>query len=164
MKKQGFTLLEVMIAIAILATSLILLVNSWSASTMRIRKTQNAFEISALLERKMTEIEIEYGGKSLEEIPDEKSGEFEGVDNFSWKMASKKLEVPDIASTLTAQDGGADQMMMTVVKQLTESISKSVKEVTVTVTYTGASKPIEHSVTTYFVDFNKEIPLGIPGG
>lgn len=166
MKKHslGFTLLETMIAIAILASALILLINSWSASTLRLRKTQTAFEVSTLLERKMTEVEIEYGGKSLDEIPDEKEGEFDGVDNYSWKLSSKKLEIPDISSALTAQEGGADQMMMTVIKQMTEALSKGIKEVTVTVIFTGGEKPLEYSVTTYFVDFNKELPLGIPGG
>lgn len=131
---------------------------------MRVRKTQQAFEVSALLERKMTEIDIEFRGKSLDEIPESKEGTFDGIENFSWKMSSKKLEIPDIASTMTAKEGGADQMLMTVIKQMTEAMSKSVKEVTVTVLYTKGKKPLEYSVTTYFVDYNKDVPLGMPGG
>jgi general secretion pathway protein I len=57
-------------------------------------------------------------------------------------VKQKKLEFPDFSSTLTAQDGGADQTLMTVVKQLTQTISKSIKEVQVTVIYKpeGAKK------------------------
>jgi general secretion pathway protein I len=153
-----------MIAIVILSAALMLLSNSWSGSFMRIRKTQQSFEVSVLLERKMTEIDMEYRGKSLDEIPETKEGTFDGIEDFSWKMSSKKLEIPDISSTMSAQEGGADQMLMTVIKQMTEALSKTIKEVTVTVIYSKGPKPIEYSVTTYFVDYNKEIPLGIPGG
>jgi len=160
----GFTLLETLIAMVILAAAMILLTNSWAGSFMRVRKTQTAFETSVLLERKMAEIDIEFRGKSLDEIPAEKEGTFEGADDFAWKMTSKKLEIPDISSTMTAKDGGADQMLLTVIKQMTEALSKTIKEVTVTVIYKKGKKPLEYSVTTYFVDYNKEIPLGIPGG
>lgn len=164
MRSRGFTLLETLIAMVILASALMLLTNSWGAAGVRVRKTQRNFEISSLLERKMTEIDLEYRGKPVDSIPESKDGTFDGIDDYTWKMTSKKLEVPDISPTLTSRDGGADQMLMMVVKQMTEAISKAIKEVTVTIVYTGAKKPLEYSVTTYFVDYDKEVPLGVPGG
>jgi general secretion pathway protein I len=162
--KNGFTLLETVIAMVILSAALVLLSTSWGGAFMRVTKAQRSFEVSSLLERKMTEIDLEYRGKRLEEIPETKEGEFDGVENYTWKMTSKKLELPDISGSLTARDGGADQMTMTIIKQMTEAMSKSIKEVTVSVIYTKAKKPLEFSVTTYFVDYDKELPLGIPGG
>lgn len=155
-----------MLAVVILASALLLLTNSWSASFLRVRKTQQQFEIAALLERKMTDIEIEYRGKSLDEIPDEKGDDF-GKDypQYAWKMTSKPLEIPDISATLASKDGGVDQFTVTIVKQLTEGLSKAIKEVTVTVILKNAKpKPLEYSVTTYFVDYDKDLPLGVPTG
>lgn len=150
----------------ILASALLLLTNSWSGSFLRVRKTQQQFEVASLLERKMTEIEIEYRGKSLDEIPEEKNEDF-GKDypQYTWKMTSKKLEIPDVSATLSSKEGGADPFTVTIIKQLTEGLSKAIKEVTVTVVLKDAKpKPLEYSVTTYFVDYNKDLPLGVPTG
>ncbi len=162
---SGFTLLETLLAVVILASALILLANSWSAAFLKIRKTQQQFEVASLLERKMTELEIEYRGKPLEEIQDEKNGDFGSqYPQYLWKMSSKKLEIPDISSAMSASSGGVDAMTMSLVKQLTEGLSKSVKEVTVTIVLQAKPKPLQYSVTTYFIDFDKEIPMGMPTG
>ncbi len=165
-KQKGFTLFETLLAVVILASALLLLTNSWSGSYLRVRKTQQQFEISSLLERKMTDIEIEFRGKSLDEIPEERSEDF-GSDypQYAWRLTSKKLEIPDISAALSAQDGGVDAFTQSVIKQLTDAMSKAIKEVTVTVILKDAKpKPVEYSVTTYFVDYDKEVPMGVPTG
>ena len=164
---RGFTLVETLLAMVILSSALLLLTSSWNGSFLRIRKTQQAFEVAALLERKMTELEIEYRNKNIDEIPEEANDDFGAeAPGYSWKMSSKKLEIPDVSSTMTAKDGGADEFTMSIVKQLTEAMSKSIKEVTVTIVYAPpkAKKPLEYSATTYFIDYDKDINLGMPGG
>lgn len=166
MRNKGFTLIETVMAMVILSSGIILLANSWSGSFMRVRKTQLSTEVTALLERKMVEVELEYAGKSLDSIPEEKEDDF-GSDypQYSWKMESREFEVPDISATLTAQAGGSTELAMTVMKTLTEHLAKSIKEVKVTVIYKGAKKPLEFSATQYFVDYDKEIPMpGLPTG
>lgn len=161
--KKGFTLFETLLAVVILASALMLLTNSWSSSFLRVRKTQQQFEVAALLERKMTEIEIEYRGKPLDDIPEEKGEDFGSeYPQYSWRLTSQKLELPDISSTLSSRDGGVDEFTQTMIKTLTETISKSVKEVTVTVIYNAQPKPLEYSITTYFVDYNKDVNIGVP--
>lgn len=153
-------------AMVILSSGLLLLANSWSGSFNRVRKTQLSTEVTALLERKMVEIEMEFQGKALDSIPEEKEDDF-GAEypQYSWKMESKEFEVPDISATLTAQPGGADELTLTVMKTLGEHLSKSIKEVKVTVIYKGAKKPLKFSATQYFIDYDKEVPLpSIPGG
>ncbi len=132
---------------------------------MRIRKTQLSTEVSALLERKMVEIEMEYAGKPLDSIPEEKEDDFGSeYPQYSWKMTSKEFEVPDFSATLTAQAGGADELTLTIMKTLAEHMSKSIKEVKVTVVFKGPKKPLEFSATQYFVDYDKQLPLpSIPG-
>ncbi len=163
---RGFTLLETVIAMVIMAGSILLLTSSWSGSFMRVRKTQTNFEIAAMLERKMNDVELEYRGKSLDEIPEDKGGDF-GSDypQYTWKISSKKLEFPDISSALSAKDGGADAMLMSVIKQLSEILGKSIKEVSVSVTYKPeGQKPNEQSITTYFIDYDKDVNIGLPTG
>lgn len=132
---------------------------------MRVRKTQLSTEVAALLERKMVEVEMEYQGKPLDSIPEEKADDFGSeYPQYSWKMTSKEFEVPDFSAALTAKAGGADEITLTIMKTLAEHMSKSIKEVQVTVIYKGAKKPLKFSATQYFVDYDKELPMpGIPG-
>lgn len=164
-RQEGFTLIETVIAMVILSTALVLLANSWGGAFLRLRKTQTSFEVAAMLERKMNEIELEYRGKPLTEIPDEKSGDF-GSDypQYSWAIKSQKLEFPDISNSLTSGKDGADALTMSVVKQMTEFIGKSIKEVKLTVTYKKDKKPLEFSIVTYFIDYDQEASFGLPTG
>ncbi len=163
-KTRGFTLIETLLAMVILSSALLLLVNSWSGGYLRVRKTQQQFEVASLLERKMTEIELEYRGKPLDQIPDEKGEDFgKEYPQYSWKMTSHKLEIPDLSATLAAK-GEADQFTTMLVKQLTEGLSKAIKEVTVTVILKAKPKSVEYSVTTYFVDYDQELPMSVPMG
>ena len=162
MKKQsGFTLIETLLAMIIMSAGILLLTQSWSGSFLRIRKTQMNQEISALLERKMAEIDLQYRGKPLESIKEEDEDDFGSeYPNYKWKMTSREFKAPNLANIMTSKEGGADQMMMTVISQLTEHLSKTIKEVIVSVIYTKAKKPIELSVVTYFVDYNKPLSIG----
>lgn len=166
MKRNGFTLLETMLAMVILSTGIILLTNSWGGSFMRVKKTQLSTEVTALLERKMFEVEAEYAGKSLDTLPEEKEDDFGSeYPQYSWKMTTKEFTFPDLTAAMTSKQGGADEMTMTVIKTLTDHISKTVKEVKVSVIYKGGKKPLTFSATEYFVDYNKEIAapnIGMP--
>lgn len=165
MKQNGFTLLETLIALVILVGGLALLVTSWSGSYMRLRKTQSTFEVSLLLEQKMGELEFEYRQLPLDSVPDEKEGDFGSeYPEYKWKMSSKKLEFPDLSGFTGTDNEGGDPMNAMIMKQITNTLNKAIKEVSVTVIFTPKSgaKPIEHTVTTYFVNY--DTPLNMGGG
>lgn len=163
-RKEGFTLIEVLFAMLIMSGAILLLANSWSGSFMKIRKTQLTTEVAALLERKMVEVEIKYKGKPLESIPEEEGDDFGSeYPQYRWAMTSKDFELPDLSAGLTARDGGANEMFIQLMKTLTEHLKKTVKEVKVSVFYKGGGgNELEYSITTFFVDYDKEIP--VPGG
>jgi general secretion pathway protein I len=115
----------------------------------------------------MTEIEILYKDKPIEEIKDEDAGNFGSMfPGYAWSMTAKEFEMPDLSSSLVSRDGGADEMLLTIVKTMTEFIKKSVKEVSVTVSFKPKKgNEIKHTVTTYLVDYSKDIDVpGLGGG
>jgi general secretion pathway protein I len=162
---KGFTLLETLLAVVILSAGILLLTQSWSGSFVRIRKTQLNQEVAALLERKMAEIDLQYRGKPLESIKEEDEDDFGSeYPDYKWKMKSREFQSPNLGSIMTSQEGGANQMLLTMIQQLTEHLSKTIKEVKVSVIYTKGKKPIEFSVVTYFVDYNKPLSVGGAAG
>ncbi|MBC7419495.1 MAG: prepilin-type N-terminal cleavage/methylation domain-containing protein [Bdellovibrio sp.] len=165
LNKKAFTLIEVVLAMMIMASGLFILVNSWAGTYSRLRKTQVQVQIAALLERKITEIERKYKNKSLESIPEEESDDFGSeIPGYSWTMKSKKLEIPDLSASLAGQNGGTDSVMMMIMKMFTEHLSKSIKEVQVTINYIDKKKPSSAQVTIYMVDYDRPLPIPGAGG
>lgn len=165
--KRGFTLLEVIIAVSIMSTGILLIGMSWSGTFQKMKRTQINTEVVALLERKMAELDAKYKGKPLESIPDNEEDTF-GTEypQYKWKMESRKFEMPSLSDFLGSREGGVDQMTQMTMKVFTEHLSKTIKEVRVTVIYTLPSKKVQSfSITTFYVDFNKEPPMpALPGG
>lgn len=152
-------------ALVVMASGLLILTNSWASTYSRLRKTQVQVQIAALLERKVTEIEREYKNKSLESIPEEKEDTFgSDLPQYTWKLRSKKFEMPNLSALLTAQPGGADPILMSLMNTYTEFLGKCVKELNISVIYTEGKKPIVADVTIYMMDYNKSLPLPSLGG
>lgn len=162
----GFTLIEVILAMMIMASGLLVLSNSWSGTYTRLRKTQVQVQLAALLERKVIEIEKEYKGKPIDSIPDEKEDSFgSDLPEYSWKMTSQKLELPDISPILQGGDsasdtGGTKMDLVTMMKMFTEHLNKSIREVKIEVIYKDAKKPITVDVVIYMIDYDKPLPMG----
>lgn len=160
-RERGFTLLEVMVALVIVSGVILALANSWSGSFMRIRKSALNNDVATLLERKMIEIEAKYKDKMIGEIPEEATGDFgSDVPNYRWELKSRDLELPDLTAVLVGQEGGADEMLITMIKQTTEFLSQSIKEVKISVFAKVKGKEKEYSAVQYFIDYNKDFALG----
>ena len=163
---SGFTLLEVLVALAILASGLVVLNSAWSGNTLRIRKVNLYQNVSTLLERKMVELEAKYKAKPFNEIPEEEEGDFgEDFPLYTWKLKTRDMEMPDLTGALTPPGEALDENLRLMIKTMTESISKSVKEVKVSVFVKHkGGKDVEFSLTTYFVNWSFDLGLGGAGG
>ncbi|MGE0762066.1 MAG: type II secretion system protein [Bdellovibrionales bacterium] len=166
MRKRGFTLLEVLVAVAILVGGIIVVASAWSGNFLRIRKATLYNNVALLLERKTNELVAEYRDRPLSEVLD-KDGDF-GSDlaAYRWTFTTREFVMPDLTSLLVGKDeGNKEEMFLSFIKQTQEFISKSIKEGTVTIYVKSGKKEVPFSVTTYFVDYTQELSLpGLPGG
>ena len=163
-KAAGFTLIEVLVAMVIMSGGVMVLANSWSGNYMRIRNSRVNNTMGMLLERKMTEVGVKNTDKPFDQIADDDAGDFgTKYPGYRWEMKSKKFEMPDMSSALISREGGADQMLLTMITTVQNFIKEAVKEVSVTVIYKSrVGREIKNTVTTYIVDYSKDLP--IPGG
>lgn len=164
---QGFTLLETAVAMAIMFGGVTFLASSWSGNLMRIEKTRINSTMGLLLQAKMTEMELRFAGQPIEQIPESAEGNFgDKYPGWTWTMASKKFEMPDLSGALTSRSGGADEMTLLVVKTAQDFINESVRELVVEVTFENkAKRKVSNKVSRLFVDYSKEPTVpGLPGG
>src|SRR3989338_3215910 len=90
--KQGFMLLEVMIALAIIALVVITLLGTQSTSLKIYGSAKNLSTATTLTQYKMSQYELLLKGKSFGEIPEKESGAFDdlGFPSFKWEMTFKE--------------------------------------------------------------------------
>lgn len=151
--EAGFNLLEVMIAIAILAVSLLALFNFQSNSLLASARAERISVATLLANQKMSEIllDLEQGMKKGE-FPDAKedSGSFEGEDfsDYRWKLSIKKVDIPPPPAKEGTQD-----FMVTLFTMMSEQLSKLSREVRVTVSWMEFDEEYEGiSLVTHVVN------------
>lgn len=161
----GFSLIEVFIAMMILGGGIFVVANAWSGNFLRVRNSRINNTSATLLERKMTEIEVLYKDKPLEEIKESDAGDFGAMfPGYRWEMLSKEFEMPDLSGLAASQDGGVDEITLMIIKTGAEYLKKAMKEVSVTVIFKPKTgNEIRHTVTTYLADYTKEpeMPPGL---
>jgi general secretion pathway protein I len=162
MRQRGFTLIEVLVALFILTGAIIVIGNAWSGNFMRIRKSAMYNDAATLLERKMVETEAKYREKPLNEIPEEDGDTF-GHDypQYRWTLKSREFKMPDLTPILVGQEEGATEDVISLVKQLSETIAKAIKEVKISVFIKRGNKEVEFSATQYFVDYGADVTGGM---
>jgi prepilin-type N-terminal cleavage/methylation domain-containing protein len=161
----GFTLLEVMIATMILATSMVALQASWTGTLVSFKKAQKNQEITALLRGKASELEVKYENMNFSEIPESEEGAFEGHNGLKWKAETQEKQYPDLSAlTQSDSDEPQDPIKAMLLKQLAEFIPKAVKELRVTVTWTTRTRSVDYAITTYLINYDEPFNIGIGGG
>ena len=163
MKLKGFTLIEVMVAMMIMVGAIIILYTSTAGTQARIRKSRVYNNVALLLERKIAEVEAKNTGKSITELSDEEGDFGKDFPEYRWTFAVQPFEMPDLSAAVTRD--GASEMLLTILSTLRETMSQSIMEGTVTVFVKSGDKEVPFSVTTYFVDYEKEVNFpGLGGG
>ena len=148
---SGFSLMEVMIAIAILAVSLLAIFNLQSTSLMGSARAQRVSTATQLAQYKMSKtlLDLEQGIVKGE-FPEEKeeSGTFEEQDqpNLGWTVTIKKTDVP------APPDSGQAEIVAQIFSIVSEQLSKSTREVNLKVFWIEEDEPEELiSLSTHIV-------------
>ena len=160
---RGFTLLETMIAMAIMmvAFASILMVESSSLNTTLKAKQVNV--VSMLARNKMIETELDMEGKTFEEVKSEESGQFEEpFQDYKWAKKVKEIKFPALPTGgggKKDEEGGGDAMSEMITKLVTNFFSKAIREVSVTITWKKGKGEQSFTVSTYWVNLNNDFQL-----
>ena len=154
---QGFTLLEALISVAVLAGLTTASVLAWSGSVRRIQKSERLHKAAALLEQKMVELEAQYKHTGRP-VPEEGEGDFPEEPDWSWKFKTRKIALPPASLWLSARGIPQNEMTVSVTEALRDILSKTATEVQLTV----RSKKTGHSwaLAALFVNY-ENAPLMI---
>ena len=152
MKARGFTLIEVLTAVALLAGLMAVASLSWSGNFRRLRKSENRNIINRLLEQKMAELEAKYKNENINTLPSEDKGEFFEEPNYKWQYKTQPLALPDTLTWLAAQGLPQDERNISLTEALKNILSSTVVEVQLTVQLKKTEKG--YSLTTYFVNYD----------
>jgi len=165
-QEAGFSLLEILIAVAILATSLVSLMAAQGSAFLSSERGDDLTKATFLARERMAEVQIELEAdlekNKFPESEVEKEGTFEEPnEDFRWEYTLKKVEIPMVES---GGGGGGDDsggssgnnpMVGNYMQQVMDQISKSVREVKVTVYWGTKEKKKEEqmqlSVTSHIV-------------
>jgi general secretion pathway protein I len=103
-RSGGFTLLEMMIAMAILAGGLVWLIVSMSRNIQAENHAKLMTAATFLAREKMVELEDELYEKGFSEFEKEASGTFEdkGFNRYTWRAIVDKIELPNTEQLQTA--------------------------------------------------------------
>jgi len=161
MKKNGFTLIETLVALVITVAAGLILTTAWSGNFLRVRKTTLNNNVTQLLERKIIEMESKYKGKKIAEVKEEEGNFGDEYPQYRWTFTAQPFEMPDLTPILMKGAGGTDEMLITMMSKMRELVSKSIAEATITVFVKVQQREVPYSVTTYFVDYEAETDLSI---
>ena len=157
-KYKGFSLIEVLTAVLILAGLIGLIVQITYGTRNRIKKTVQLEKISLLLDSKMLELRGNFQGSNVVKLPEEGEGEFEENPNYSWAYKTQPIQLPDsdlILSLTELPDNSLSNQMVDIFKSV---LSDTVIEIELTVFYEvprTRGKSIQLSLSSYFINYEQ---------
>jgi type II secretion system protein I len=156
---SGFTLLEVLIALAIMTvvlTSIFLIQQSSIEATIRAQQMNT---VAMLAKNLMIDTELAFQEKAFTDLKDEERGQFPAPhQDYSWERKIKEVKFPNLglsAGSGDGEDSNAENPQAEMLAKLVSNfLSKSLREVSVTISWRKGSGTQSYAVATYWVDLN----------
>ena len=163
MNRTGFTLLEVMIAIGILAIGIGAILVAENNSLDTTFRAKRMTTVATLARNSLIEAEREIQGKTFDETRKELSGKFDPpYAEYSWERKIKEITFPNVL-TPEAKEGKdgqpEDQNEARVVRLATQFLSKATREISITIKWKEKGQDQQYNVSQYWVDLNHEFNL-----
>jgi general secretion pathway protein I len=179
--RRGFTLLEVMVALAILAASLVV-ISEVAGGALRNHLRARQLDLATQLARaKLVEVQAEFERKGFRDFDESTDGSFEqeGHPEVRWKLDVKRPTVglgpdavlgalaggktlqdlmppPDQAPQLAPYQGMIQASLQALLTQIGEQLKKAVREVRLTVSWPGGAGTESFDVVTHLVVLEAE--------
>ncbi len=149
-KRDGFTLLEVMVALAILGVAIAEIIGFQARGVLLNNRARRLTEATMLARNKMVEHQLKLEQDMLRGAfpePGEEEGEFDRpYEMYKYKIELKKVEIP----APPAPEGEQNQLMG-MMGTVTKQISAAVRELKLTVSWDEQGKEKKISVATHLV-------------
>lgn len=164
--QSGFTLLEVMIAFALLTTILFIAIVSQTASLASSVRSKNILLATNLARNFINQQEVKYDGVPFDKLEPKSTGKFpEPYEQFEWELSFEEVDFSVLSEILakkaeaekTEKDGNTD----TVMKLFEDYLKKSVRRMTVVVKYPDSGSTSSLSFTQLLVNYDAEFGVGI---
>lgn len=156
---SGFTLLEVMIAIAIMAVGFASILMVETASIRAMERTIEMNTVAMLAKNQMVEAELEFQERTFGEVKEEDHGTFKAPhDKYSWTREIKEIKFPEFRMSAGSQSTVAAAAEL-IGKLITKFLSNALREVTVTISWQKGPGTKSFAITTYWVDLTHEFSL-----
>jgi len=189
-RQDGFTLLEVMIALAILITALVVVLRMAATDVRATHKAKMLTIATQLARGKLLDVEEELLHNGFQETSETMEGNFdeEGQPRFKWSAVAEKVELPTVdqlkagqgkegeqpapaapmSGAAAGQEAGISiaQMYFPMVQPILE---QAIRKVSLTVTWTIGKGEEKLTVICFFTDTKAieqagELPGGMAGG
>ena len=153
---KGFSLIEVLVSILLLAGLVSIVVQLSYGSTRRMNKSRQLEKIATLLELKMRELEEEFKGENIFKLPSEQNEvEFETKKNYFWSYETQPLTFPPPDLLLSLIQLPQNELNVKMAQTLTAVLSATVVELKLTVRYKGKKrKELAYSLVSYFINYD----------
>lgn len=174
MPESGFTLLEVMIAMAIMLVAFSSILAIQSSSMSSALKSRQIHEVSMLARWAIAQTEVEISGKKFDELPEELSGTFASpYQDYTWTRKIVEVKLPNLqglskaVSAANAGESGGNReddeqnsaIMEQMTKVITNFLSKAIRQVTMTVHWKRGAFDQSYDVAMYWVDLDSEFQI-----
>ena len=157
----GFTLLEVMVALAIIAVSLVSVIAAQSQSVQLISRGADINILTELARSKMAQLELDFQKRGFGEIPEKGEGGFENESyaDYRWRYEVSPLQLPATAATTNSQQQGPVGF-----GYIKDFLARSIRQLSLTVLWQRGERVQELRLVTFLAS-SRELPnlnLGQP--
>lgn len=171
--QQGFTLLEVMIALAIMVVILSSAFLTQGLSISSSARNRNIVIATNLARNLINEQEVRWEGVSLERLPKTESANFteEAYKDFKWTITYEEVDFSSLTDMIARQaeaaadksgkGGAVDAGTETVLKVFRDYLKKAVRRMTVTIEWPDGDGKSTQTFTQLLVDHETELNLAI---
>lgn len=161
LNQSGFTLLEIMIAVGIIAIGIGAILVAENNSLDVTVRAKRMTTVAMLAKNALIQAEREIEGKTFDETKKETSGTFEApFAEYKWERKINEITFPNIMDQASAeQKEGVDENTTRVVKLATKYLSKASREVVITIKWVEKKEEQKFTVSQYWVDLNHAFEL-----